>query len=435
VTSPHVAVLRPPPIGVLMDLCHTIHAHNGEAWAVMPEGEDPYGELEGDWDRVVRAPDNPDVIARLLAGADGVLANEHTVEMADQVAWRLGVPGNDPRTSALRRRKDAMTQALANADLSSPATIRAVTLAEALSAAEAVGWPVVVKPPASCASDGFALCHDAAELTVAWCRAHGRYNLLGEVNDALLVQELLPGGQYTVNTVSVRGADCQPLHVVTDAWVEDRRLLPGAAGMSCNRSDLLFPSDPLFAMLVGYSRRVLDALGIVWGPAHIEVRLNRDDEPCAIDVAARLPGYYPQNLVAEALGLSQADAAVLAVVDPVRLASQPPDYPSPSLAVTQLWMIVPADGLVLDGGALADVAEMPTVRGAFDSRPGLANERLAALAIAGNPIPRTTDLTSAVGGWNLAGPTDLVETAVVAIRNLEKNELYRPRATEAGCVG
>jgi hypothetical protein len=421
VTARPVAVIRPMPVGVLMGLGPAIRRLGGEAWAAVLDGPEPFpGELdEREWDRIIPAPADAGVLAGRLAGAAGIIATEHTVAMADEVAWRLGLPGNSPKTSPLRRDKGLAAAALADAGLPHPVTVPVSTLDDALAAAGSVtGWPATLKLPASCAADGFALCDGPDELRQAWQRTYGRLSLLGDRIENLLVQRFLPGPQYTVNTVTLRPPGDPPRHLVTDVWWEGMQLLPAAAGVAYVRADLLFPDHPLFDELTCYARRVLDVLGVTWGPAHTELRLDASGQPCAIDVAARLPGYYPQDLLTEALGLSQADAAVLAVTRPAALASRPLSYATPAMAVTQMWMAVPRDGLALDAGVLAEIAGLPEVRHAFDSRSGPADDRLAALAAAG-PVAATTDLTSALGGWNLAGSPAAVNAAAEKIRVLE----------------
>jgi Carbamoyl-phosphate synthase L chain, ATP binding domain len=390
----------------------------GEGWravAVQPPNPAAIGLGDppdpADWDAIITAPADARVVAGELArlgGVSGVLAgDEVAVPLAEDVAWRLGLPGNDPATSWRRRDKGLMSEALAAAGLSHPATVRANTLDSALGSADAMGWPVVLKPPASCAADGFALCQDAAELAAAWQRTYQQQTVLGDRNDALIVQEYLPGGQYTVNTVT-----CQGRHLVTDAWAERRLLLPGG-GMACDRSDLISPAHPIYAQLVAYTRAVLDALEITWGPGHTETRLDAGGQPQLIDCAARLPGYYPQPLLTEMLGLSQLGAAVLAATDSAALAAQRRNPLAPQGGLTQLWLIVPDDGVGLDGGVLDQMAALPGVREPFGHlTAGLAR--------------RTTDLISAVGGFNLAGPAEVVEAAARTIRQLE-TRLYRHR--------
>jgi biotin carboxylase len=392
-----------------------IWAQGWRAVAVLPPDPAAVGMGDrpdpADWDATITAPAYAGAVAGQLAragGVSGVLAgDEVAVPLAEDIARRLGLPGNNPATSGRRRDKGLMSEALEAAGLSHPATVRVTTLDGARRATDAMGWPVVLKPPASCGADGFALCQSAAELAAAWQRTYQQQTVLGDRNDALIVQEYLPGGQYTVNTVT-----CQGRHLVTDAWAERRLLLPGG-GMACDRSDLISPVHPLYARLAAYTRAVLDALEVTWGPGHTEIRLDAGGQPQHIDCAARLPGYYPQPLLAEMLGLSQLGAAVLAATDPAALAAQRRDPRPHRGALTQLWLIVPDDGVGLDGRVLDQMAAVPGVRGPFGHvTAGLAR--------------RTTDLTSAVGGFNLAGPAAVVEDAVRTIRELE-TRLYRHR--------
>jgi hypothetical protein len=140
------------------------------------------------------------------------------------------------------------------------------------------------------------------------------------------------------------------------------------------------------------------------------LRLDSCGRPCAIDVAARLPGLYPQDLLSEMLGLSQVEATLLAVTDPAALALWPPDYESPTCALAQVFLAVPGDEMVLDGDVLAEIAEMPGVESAFG---GVASGEPAV------QLSRTIDFVSTPGGWNLTGDRKVVESAATAIRALE----------------
>jgi hypothetical protein len=410
-----VAVIWPGS-NVSRRLWEAINRHGHMAVAVMPPDPERHGlfsppDPDG-WDEVITAPDDPDVVADLLAGASGVLGDEGSLPLADEVASRLGLPGNDPATSEQRRDKALMTRALVGAGLSHPRTVAAGNLDDALVAAAGIGWPVVVKPPRSCAGDGFAVCYSPADLAAAWQQAHGRENILGEVNGTLLVQERLLTTVYSVNTVSLRGE-----HWVIEVWKDAKA--NGGAGYE--RSDLLFPESPLYGTVTAYARNVLTALGVTWGPGLTEICLDAVGRPCAIDVAARLGGWNPPHTVSrEAIGLSQAEAAVLAVSDPEALARRPPDYPGSATTVTVLFMVAPDDGVILDPGVLAETARIPGVRGFMDAQPGPADDRLG-----GRAVPRTTNQATNPGAWLLAGPAEMVESAAAQIRAAEPR-LYRP---------
>jgi Carbamoyl-phosphate synthase L chain, ATP binding domain len=413
------------PYSTALQAGPVIRAHGWRAVAVLPPDPAAVGQAgdrpcRADWDAMVTAAADAATVARLLAGMGGVggvlAGDEAAVPLAEDVARRLGLPGCDPATSGRRRDKGLMTEALAAAGLSHPVTVRVGTLDAALAAVDGVagiGWPVVLKPPASCGGDGFAWCRDAAELIAAWHQTFAQPTVLGGVNETMIVQAFLPGPQFAVNTVTLRPGH----HLVTDVWAERLLLLPGG-GLAYERSDLLSPAHPLFGELTSYTRAALDAIGITWGAGHAEIRLDATGLPGLIDCAARLPGYYPQPLMGELLGLSQLEAAVLAVISPRTLAAFPPDYPPPGQTLTQLWLITPADGVSLDGAVLAQMATVGGVHSAFGHLE------------AGGPACRTTDLMSTRGGYNLAGPAQLVEIAARRLRALEAL-LYQPMPAAA----
>jgi biotin carboxylase len=401
---------------------------------------------DGHWARVLTDPGDPDRLAAALGDVAAVLpGDESAVPLAETLAARLGLPGSDPRTSAARTDKAVMQQALERAGVPHPKTIRAGSLPAALAAAEAVGWPVVVKPRWSASSVGVCVCHSRADVAAAWAATAGQPGALGEITRVVAVQEYLDGQKWTVDTVTVPGPEggpgrgahgdgrqVRPVHVVTSVWRE--RVIETGGHIAWGESWLIPPAavagdaaggdaaggdgvggdgvggDAAGRAVAGYARSVLDAAGVAAGPACTEIMLTARG-PRLVEVMARLAGCYPVHLVELVTGQNQVTSTVDALTDPAAFARRPLPTASGGLAVAQAWLLAPHDGF-LDGAVLSKIRSLPSVRAALRELK------------ADDPVKRTTDTPSSPGHLELLGPPAQVEQDIAAIRTLE-NSLYK----------
>ncbi|MHC5174567.1 ATP-grasp domain-containing protein [Serratia rubidaea] len=217
-------------------------------------------------------------IRYVIAGADSGIA------LADMLASAMGIPAaNDPETTDWRRNKYISQQKLAEKGIRSIRQCKASSAAELVSWAELNGYPVIVKPLNSGASDGVTLCESGEDVQRAAEQLLGKENLLGYVNDELLIQELIDGTQYFVNTLSWHGQ-----HYVTDIWEQVRSRVSGGA-YNFEGMHLIDAQETYARALATYTLEVLSALGVDYGAAHNEVILTAEG-PVLIETNARLMG-------------------------------------------------------------------------------------------------------------------------------------------------
>jgi biotin carboxylase len=433
--NPHALVLRKPlpaprPVpaaerlgrAVIVDP-HSTGAHLAEAFgrhgveAVAVQGTAaPLGRAEQrrpeQYAAVIRDGADTMDTARRLKQLDvrHVLAGtESGVPLADRIAHRLGVPGNDPSTSGTRRDKFAMALALAHADLPHARTLQAEDDDGARKAAEELGsWPLVVKPAASAGSDHVVIAHDLAAVRAAAGEILGTADLFGRPNRALVVQRYLTGTQFAVNSVSQHG-----VHRIVEVWL-DRRTDLGDGRLIYDRMDLLAPDDNRVAILTDYARACLDALGIVHGPAHSEVMLTADG-PVLIETGARLQGGDSVPLMRAATGTSQTDAAVQAALDSPDAHAARARTPYPYAPVAQLFLQAPADGWI-GKRAIERLLQVPGVSGCVHA------------PASGTAVRQTVDLLSSPATVYLSGDTtQQVDKAHAAVRELEATHIYQTR--------
>lgn len=266
----------------------------------------------------VDSVDNGAIVQQVSAWRpDLVIAgSEPGTPLADQLAHRLGLPCNDPASSAARRNKYEMVQALKRKGLAAARTFLAGSVQEAIAAAHAIAsWPIVVKPLDSVGSDGFHLCRNDKEVGEAFRALFMRDNALGFVMSQVLIQEFLVGQQYMVNAVSINGR-----HKITEIWKEDRLNIPGVGNLY--DKEMLVPFDgDVQPKLVAYTRNTLDAVGVREGPSHTELMMTGAG-PTLIEIGARLQGGIVEFPLHQAIGDSHVSTTLRRYLEPEAFAQE-----------------------------------------------------------------------------------------------------------------
>lgn len=218
-------------------------------------------------------------------GVSAVVAGSAAgIELAERIAWHLGLPQGDPETSRLRYDRGVQAAALVRAGIPAPRGIRSAHPAEVLAWAKACPLPGYVLAPAAAGVPVEPVaCDDERQINTAWPamkRAAARYS----DDPHLVLTERLPTRQFVVNSVSRPGADGQTDHVITDVWAETR-----SCDQELERTDLLHHHEPLTRELSAYMLRVLDALGVIRGPLTARVAYEESRGPLLVSALA-VPG-------------------------------------------------------------------------------------------------------------------------------------------------
>jgi len=352
-----------------------------------------------------------EITAALRAFAPSVVVagTESGTPLADELADRLGLPGNDPATSGQRRDKHAMARALAAAGLPHAREEHAVSPAHAVAAATSLGaWPVVVKPLDAAGSEDVRLCHSARAVAAAFTAIHDKRNLLGLRNRGALVQEFLTGEQFMVNAVSLGGE-----HRITEIWREQRLLVPGAGFVYDWEIMVPYEGEPQRA-LVAYLRRVLDALGVREGASHSELMVTARG-PVLIECAARLQGGISSSAVTAAIGDSHVTTTMQRYADPA--------------------------GFQADIGRGYEIRRTPMVVNLIAHRSGTVRENncerllrtlpsfhsVTRTPAAGDPVARTVDLLTKTGHiYLLHADVEQLHADYRQIREWERSDRLLP---------
>lgn len=290
-------------------------------------------------------------VAQLAATAPvaGIFStSEYYIEAAASLAKAFELPGADPTSIANCRNKWTQQQRLEQTLSCVPACRRAVAAEEACQAAEAIGWPVIVKPVLGTGSIGVRLCHTSDDV-------YRQASLLLErtVNERgmpvpreVLVEEYLNGPEFSVETFHTQVLGITRKHLSREPYfVEAGHDFPAE-----------LPSQA--AADVGtVVVRALKSLGLTWGPAHTELRLT-EKGPVIIEVNPRLAGGFIPEIVRLATGIDLIEETLSAVTGAeVRLNARHHLYASIR------FLFCPQNGTI---AALQGRDDAATVRGVAD---------------------------------------------------------------------
>ncbi|MFG3050091.1 ATP-grasp domain-containing protein [Kitasatospora sp. NPDC048239] len=240
-----------------------------------------------------------------VLGFDGVLSScDYYLPLVARTARRLGLPGPAPDAVEAACRKDLTRRALAEAGVPGPSYALCDDPGQALAAARAIGYPLVVKPVDLCAGMFVREVLDEREL-IAALRAMEAFpvNARGQRRaPVVLLEELLTGPEVSVETVSFDGS----AHVVgiTDksvggapSFIETGHMFPAA----------LDPADAEAAVSTAVA--ALAALGLDQVVAHTEIKLTPAG-PRVVEVNPRPAGNRITELVRRVAGVDLAAACV-----------------------------------------------------------------------------------------------------------------------------
>ncbi|WP_407285513.1 ATP-grasp domain-containing protein [Streptomyces sp. BP-8] len=244
-------------------------------------------------------------VAALLAGNRGPGAvltwDETLLETAAEVARRLGLPHMSPEAAHRCRDKLATRRLLGAAQVPSAGFRHVGTHAEALAAAEALGWPVVVKPRALAGSIGVARADDPGQLARAYDQALGASFPGIRAPAGAIVEEYLPGPEISVDCAVSDGA----VRIVN---VAHKRL--GFAPHFEEVGHLVAPwrDEPWADEVRSVVTDAHTALGIRTGLTHTEIR-RTPTGPRVVEVNGRLGGDFIPLLGTLATGVDPVAAA------------------------------------------------------------------------------------------------------------------------------
>jgi biotin carboxylase len=241
-------------------------------------------------------------VAGLLPVAGVFTYDESLVHGAALLARTLGLPGSPPEAVLACRDKATTRATLAKAGVPQPASEAVATAEQALAAAEAIGFPVVIKARGLAGSLGVVRADDAAAVRTAFDSAcSADYPGVPRYEADVLVEEFLTGEEISVDAVVVDGR-CTPMvlgrkKVGLEPYFEE-------TGHTVDAADPLLRDTELLDQL----HRIHEALGFSHGATHTEFKLTPAG-PRLVEINARLGGDFIPYLGMLATGTDPSVAA------------------------------------------------------------------------------------------------------------------------------
>jgi len=356
-------------------------------------------------------------VAELLSIEDcpvlAVVAGAETgVILADLLADRMGTRTNSLDLSLARRNKYVMGETVRAAGVRAVQQKRATVWADIedfIAEWRPDPFEVVVKPIQAAGSDDVLKCTTLDETKAAFDKINGAINGLGVVNEGVLVQEYLDGTEYVIDSVSRDG-----VHKVTAIWEYDKRSVNDANFVYFGMS-LKPVSGEVEQQLLAYSYLILDALGMMNGPGHMEVKMCRSG-PCLVEVGSRCHGGEGTWMAVadECVGYNQISVSLDAYLNPSAFDALPMAPLALIKAGCEVFLVSRQNGVV---------QALPGV----DKIRALSTFRKLELAVQPGMEQRcTTDCFTRPGSVQLAHEDpEVLAKDVATVRSLEIDGLFQ----------
>lgn len=219
------------------------------------------------------------------AGIGGITSSsEYFVRTAAAAGRSLGLPTPDPEAIGRCRDKAVQRRWLDSGGIAVPRFAECRTTAEVVAAATMMAGPVVVKPVFGSGSVGVRACGDPASAG-RWAR-----HLL-ETETRVLVECEIRGPEFSVEIVDGRSAGLTRKHVgAAPYFVETGHDFPAQV------------PPAVATALCSTAEQAVRRIGLLTGPAHVELRLPTGGKPVVIEINPRLAGGLIPRLVRYATG-------------------------------------------------------------------------------------------------------------------------------------
>jgi biotin carboxylase len=232
---------------------------------------------------------------------DGVLtvSADRAVPVVAEVAESLGLPGIGTETAHRMTHKVAMRRTLADAGLPQPRFAAARTLHEAHAAADAVGFPAVLKPTDSGGQRGVFMLESFDDV-----ERHLHAALAESPTHEAILESYEEG--LELNGLVIARAGQAELLTLSD------RLRPPGVGFGVGWIHV-YPST-LYGDTLAEAERVavqaVRALGLQDGIAFPQLIVDEHGSVNVVEVAARIPGGQMSDLAAHAVGVDLVEIAL-----------------------------------------------------------------------------------------------------------------------------
>lgn len=253
-------------------------------------------------------------------GIDGIMsfAVDPGVVTAAYVQEKMGLPGNPYESVCILQNKDRFRKFLADNGFNTPEAFGFASLEEALTKADELKYPVIVKPTDAAGSKGVTRVDGPSELNAALVSAFA-HSISGKVIVEQFIEKM--GCSSDSDSFSVDGS----LDFVTFS----AQRFDAAASNPYTPSAYSWPSTMSSeeeSYLKGELQRLISLLGMKTSIYNIETRVGADGKPYIMEVSPRGGGNRLSEMIHLATGTSLIENAVRAAVGEEVLPMQSPDY-------------------------------------------------------------------------------------------------------------
>ncbi|GAB6459614.1 MULTISPECIES: ATP-grasp domain-containing protein [Bacillus] len=281
-----------------------------------------------------------------------IAGSEPGVELAETLASIITPSfSNDKHLIEVRRHKGNMHKALVSNNLPTINQICTNDITEVENWLETIkNKDIVIKPPKSAGTDGVTRVKNGDDWKGVFNDLLGKMNKLDIVNEELVVQEYVVGVEYVVDFFSYEGN-----HVVCDIC-RYKKIDNGNLMAIYDYMEWVSAEEIDYENIVEYAKQALDAIGMKFGPSHLELMLT-EDGPRLIEVGARLHGGGHPNFCRIATGDSPLDKTVRYLAGCYEEVSK--DY-TLNTNVTIVFLVCKKSGFVKDISVLDDIKKLPS---------------------------------------------------------------------------
>jgi biotin carboxylase len=227
-------------------------------------------------------------------------SSEYFIETAAELARDRKLSGPDPGAVWLCRNKARQRQCLRKARIGQPASACAGTIEEALKALHTISLPVVIKPVMGTGSVGVRLCRTRPEVeTHAGALLALKTNERGmPVPHEILIEEYVRWPEFSAEIFAAKVIGITRKHVSREPYfVETGHDFPAE-----------LPPDTA-SLVMNSLLRCIEAVGLSWGPVHVEFRCDQDNF-AIMEINPRLAGGFIPEAVRAATGIDLIEQTI-----------------------------------------------------------------------------------------------------------------------------
>ncbi len=284
-------------------------------------------EVEQQFYAVQTLADGEDTLVQYLKNFNliGIVnGSDMGVELTDRLGFSLKLPNtNQPEHSLARRNKYSTNQVIQKHNI--PCTTQILLdqhlldkigsddsiLNGSIDRAETVlSYPLVLKPTQSRGTFGVRICYHTKDLRAAIVDIVGAKDVYGQRVSELVIEELLIGKEYAIDTISLHGQ-----HYIAGIYLYEKEIINGKP--IYRDMTLIDSSSEEVTIITGYVHDILTAVDFNYGAAHIEVFLT-DAGPKLVEINPRISGAFgfANQLCKKLTGRDQIEMLVESYVNP-----------------------------------------------------------------------------------------------------------------------